>query len=186
MKLAVFDGQRGLLALLDPVITRPTWTAVVFEHARHGRGDEGPVRELLAAQDWRPVPSTAVLVEPVVGHVATSHRLVQLASRRLAYAAYARGHRLAPAPDLRAPHKSGGPGFRNRSASALRPADPVLNIIRPPSSSRPPSDHQRTMFGHACHAPSPTVSEAPSAPRISDPKSKSEPVPTGRRSASAA
>src|SRR6202790_2120719 len=26
MKLAVFDGERGLVALLDPVITRPTWT----------------------------------------------------------------------------------------------------------------------------------------------------------------
>ena len=33
MKLAVFDGERGLLALLDPVITKPTWTAVVFEHS---------------------------------------------------------------------------------------------------------------------------------------------------------
>src|SRR6516162_5637612 len=25
MKLAVFDGQHGMLALLDPVVTRPTW-----------------------------------------------------------------------------------------------------------------------------------------------------------------
>jgi sugar-specific transcriptional regulator TrmB len=32
MKLAVFDGEVGLVALLDPVLTRPTWTAVVFEH----------------------------------------------------------------------------------------------------------------------------------------------------------
>jgi hypothetical protein len=32
MKLAIFDGRQGLLALLDPVITKPTWTAVVFEH----------------------------------------------------------------------------------------------------------------------------------------------------------
>ena len=32
MKLAVFDRQRGLLALLDPVITKPAWTTVVFEH----------------------------------------------------------------------------------------------------------------------------------------------------------
>ena len=32
MKLAVFDNSVGLVALLDPVITRPTWTAVVFEH----------------------------------------------------------------------------------------------------------------------------------------------------------
>lgn len=41
MKLAVFDGQRGLLALLDPVITRPTWTAVVFEHAAMGEAMKG-------------------------------------------------------------------------------------------------------------------------------------------------
>jgi HTH-type transcriptional regulator, sugar sensing transcriptional regulator len=32
MKLALFDGKRGLVALLDPVLTRPSWTAVVFEH----------------------------------------------------------------------------------------------------------------------------------------------------------
>ena len=32
MKMAVMDGRRGLLALLDPVITRPAWTSVVFEH----------------------------------------------------------------------------------------------------------------------------------------------------------
>ncbi len=41
MKLAVFDGERGLLALLDPVITRPTWTAVVFEHAGMGEAMKG-------------------------------------------------------------------------------------------------------------------------------------------------
>src|SRR5580658_2694469 len=27
MKLAVFDGGRGMIALLDPVLTRPAWTA---------------------------------------------------------------------------------------------------------------------------------------------------------------
>lgn len=32
MKLALFDGRRGLIALLDPVITKPTWTAVLFDH----------------------------------------------------------------------------------------------------------------------------------------------------------
>lgn len=32
LKLALFDGKRGLVALLDPVVTRPSWTAVVFEH----------------------------------------------------------------------------------------------------------------------------------------------------------
>src|SRR5450755_323856 len=32
MKLAVFDGRQGMIAMLDPVITRPSWTAVVFDH----------------------------------------------------------------------------------------------------------------------------------------------------------
>lgn len=32
MKLALFDGKCGLVALLDPVLTRPSWTAVIFEH----------------------------------------------------------------------------------------------------------------------------------------------------------
>jgi sugar-specific transcriptional regulator TrmB len=32
MKMAVMDGRCGLLALVDPVATRPAWTAVVFEH----------------------------------------------------------------------------------------------------------------------------------------------------------
>ena len=41
MKLAVFDGRRGLMALLDPVITKPTWTAVVFEHEGMGEAMKG-------------------------------------------------------------------------------------------------------------------------------------------------
>ena len=32
MKLALFDNKCGLVALLDPVLTRPSWTAVIFEH----------------------------------------------------------------------------------------------------------------------------------------------------------
>ncbi len=32
MKLAIFDSRVGLIALLDPVLTRPSWTAVIFEH----------------------------------------------------------------------------------------------------------------------------------------------------------
>jgi HTH-type transcriptional regulator, sugar sensing transcriptional regulator len=41
MKLAVFDGRQGMVALLDPVITRPTWTAVVFDHAGMGEAMKG-------------------------------------------------------------------------------------------------------------------------------------------------
>jgi sugar-specific transcriptional regulator TrmB len=36
LKLALFDGRRGMIALLDPVITKPTWTALVFDHAGLG------------------------------------------------------------------------------------------------------------------------------------------------------
>src|SRR3954454_21109805 len=32
LKLALFDGRNGLIALLDPVISRPAWTSLVFEH----------------------------------------------------------------------------------------------------------------------------------------------------------
>jgi hypothetical protein len=45
MKLAVFDGQRGMIALLDPVITRPTWTAVVFHHEGMGEAMKGLFEE---------------------------------------------------------------------------------------------------------------------------------------------
>jgi sugar-specific transcriptional regulator TrmB len=32
LKLALFDANSGLIALLDPVISKPTWTSLVFEH----------------------------------------------------------------------------------------------------------------------------------------------------------
>lgn len=32
MKLALFDAKRGLVALLDPIPTPPSWTTLVFEH----------------------------------------------------------------------------------------------------------------------------------------------------------
>ncbi|MGC9945204.1 MAG: TrmB family transcriptional regulator [Bryobacteraceae bacterium] len=41
MKLAVFDKRQGMLALLDPVITRPSWTAVVFDHEGMGEAMTG-------------------------------------------------------------------------------------------------------------------------------------------------
>lgn len=41
MKLAVFDGHHGMIALLDPVITRPAWTAVVFHHEGMGQAMKG-------------------------------------------------------------------------------------------------------------------------------------------------
>ena len=36
LKLALFDGQSGLIALLDPVVSRPMWTSLVFDHAGLG------------------------------------------------------------------------------------------------------------------------------------------------------
>jgi len=41
LKLALFDGRQGLIALLDPVITKPTWTALVFDHAGLGEAMKG-------------------------------------------------------------------------------------------------------------------------------------------------
>jgi sugar-specific transcriptional regulator TrmB len=32
LKLAIFDDKSGLVALLDPVLTKPSWTSVIFAH----------------------------------------------------------------------------------------------------------------------------------------------------------
>jgi len=48
MKLAVFDGRQGMIALLDPVVTRPSWTAVVFDHEGMGEAMTG-----LFEEHWR-------------------------------------------------------------------------------------------------------------------------------------
>jgi sugar-specific transcriptional regulator TrmB len=54
MKLAIFDGRKGMIALLDPVITKPTWTAVVFEHDGMGEAMQG-----LFENYWRRAASLA-------------------------------------------------------------------------------------------------------------------------------
>jgi sugar-specific transcriptional regulator TrmB len=41
MKLAVFDGRQGMIALLDPVITKPSWTALMFDHHGFAEGMRG-------------------------------------------------------------------------------------------------------------------------------------------------
>ena len=48
MKMATFDGVQGLIALLDPVVTRPTWTSIVFDHSGMGEAMQG-----LFEQWWR-------------------------------------------------------------------------------------------------------------------------------------
>ena len=44
MKLALFDGQLGMIALLDPVITKPSWTALMFEHLGFAEAMKGLFR----------------------------------------------------------------------------------------------------------------------------------------------
>ena len=41
MKLALFDGTKGMIALLDPLVTKPMWTAVVFDHPGMGEAMKG-------------------------------------------------------------------------------------------------------------------------------------------------
>jgi HTH-type transcriptional regulator, sugar sensing transcriptional regulator len=52
LKLAVFDKKCGLVALLDPVLTRPSWTAVVFEHEGFAEAMSG-LFESYWARAWR-------------------------------------------------------------------------------------------------------------------------------------
>jgi sugar-specific transcriptional regulator TrmB len=41
LKLALFDSRQGLIALLDPVVTAPTWTSLVFDHSGLGEAMQG-------------------------------------------------------------------------------------------------------------------------------------------------
>ena len=36
LKMALFDSTNGMIALLDPVVGKPSWTSVVFDHAGLG------------------------------------------------------------------------------------------------------------------------------------------------------
>lgn len=56
MKLALFDSGRGLIALLDPVVTKPTWTSVVFDHAGMGEAMKGLFEEY-----WRRADTHAMV-----------------------------------------------------------------------------------------------------------------------------
>lgn len=48
LKLALFDGRHGLVALLDPVVTRPAWTSLLFDHAGFSQAMKG-----LFEETWR-------------------------------------------------------------------------------------------------------------------------------------
>ena len=54
MKMATFDGAQGLIALLDPVITRPTWTSIVFDHSGMGEAMQGLFEQWWRKADARP------------------------------------------------------------------------------------------------------------------------------------
>jgi HTH-type transcriptional regulator, sugar sensing transcriptional regulator len=41
LKLALFDNRCGLVALLDPVLTKPSWTSVIFDHTGFAEGMSG-------------------------------------------------------------------------------------------------------------------------------------------------
>jgi sugar-specific transcriptional regulator TrmB len=45
MKLALFDATRGMIALLDPLVTKPTWTAVLFDHPGMSQAMKGLFEE---------------------------------------------------------------------------------------------------------------------------------------------
>ena len=52
MKLALFDRTQGMIALLDPVITKPAWTSLMFDHEGMGAAMQG-----LFEDYWRRSPA---------------------------------------------------------------------------------------------------------------------------------
>jgi sugar-specific transcriptional regulator TrmB len=52
MKLALFDSSQGMIALLDPVITKPAWTSLMFDHEGLGAAMKG-----LFEDYWRRSPN---------------------------------------------------------------------------------------------------------------------------------
>jgi hypothetical protein len=59
LKLALFDGRSGLVALLDPVLTRPSWTAVVFDHKGFAEAMSGLFESYWARAQNEPDPHRA-------------------------------------------------------------------------------------------------------------------------------
>ena len=65
MKMAVFDGSRGLIALLDPGVTRPAWTSVLFDHPGMGQAMRG-----LFEDHWRRATSSVARQAPAAAHLS--------------------------------------------------------------------------------------------------------------------
>jgi HTH-type transcriptional regulator, sugar sensing transcriptional regulator len=57
MKLALFDGRQGMIALLDPVITKPSWTSIVFDHKGFAEGMKGLFEDYWRRSTPEPVPA---------------------------------------------------------------------------------------------------------------------------------
>ncbi len=60
MKLALFDTTRGMIALLDPVITKPSWTSVVFDHAGMGEAMRGLFEDYWRRADGHKAAGNAI------------------------------------------------------------------------------------------------------------------------------
>jgi HTH-type transcriptional regulator, sugar sensing transcriptional regulator len=68
LKLALFDRRCGLVALLDPVLTKPSWTALVFEHEGFAEAMSG-----LFESYWCRAEGTAPLIlPPLLDHSASA------------------------------------------------------------------------------------------------------------------
>lgn len=59
MKLALFDGKQGILALLDPLTTRQSWTAIRFDHAAFAMA----MRELFTLR-WEAAAQNGLASDP--------------------------------------------------------------------------------------------------------------------------
>ncbi len=68
LKLALFDCRCGLVALLDPVLTKPSWTALIFEHEGFAEAMSG-----LFESYWCRAEDTALLIlPPLLDHSASA------------------------------------------------------------------------------------------------------------------
>lgn len=77
MKLAIFDGRAGLVAMLDPVVTRPSWTAVVFEHAGMAEAMVNLFRQYWQqGQEPTAAPKVPLVAEAIAAALAGTERLV--------------------------------------------------------------------------------------------------------------
>lgn len=66
MKLALFDANQGMIALLDPVITKPSWTSILFDHQGFADAMKGLFEDLWTrsnhgAREWSTVVSAPLV-----------------------------------------------------------------------------------------------------------------------------